>query len=45
MAELRLAGGDREGAQHEYDLALAAAGGAGAGVRAAIVLAREQHAV
>ncbi|TKA53186.1 hypothetical protein B0A53_04042 [Rhodotorula sp. CCFEE 5036] len=43
MAELRLAGGNREGAQHEYDLALAAAGGVG--VRAAILSAREQHGV
>lgn len=42
MAELRLAGGDREGAQHEYDLALAAAG---VGTRAAVLEAREQHGV
>ncbi|KWU44672.1 hypothetical protein RHOSPDRAFT_25581 [Rhodotorula sp. JG-1b] len=44
MAELRLAGGDREGAQHEYDLALAAAAGVG-GTRAAVLSAREQHGV
>ncbi|GAA5867683.1 hypothetical protein JCM3774_003374 [Rhodotorula dairenensis] len=43
MAELRLASGDRDGAQHEFDLALAASC-AGRG-RAAVLSAREEHGI